>query len=104
MVLQDLASNWPLIKAESTKMETTLFVSSKLIVHRMFMMFEFGATGCSRKSTKVLLDISGGCRNYQLLFFGTLNKNGIYLDYFFWQQYYPTGKFKQNKNSVRHQL
>ena len=28
------------------KLETKLFVPSKLIVHRRFMMFEFAATGC----------------------------------------------------------
>ena len=28
------------------KMETMLFVSSKLIVHRTFMKFDFGATSC----------------------------------------------------------
>ena len=34
---------------KNTKMEIILFVSSKLIVHRIFMMFEFGTNSCSEK-------------------------------------------------------
>ena len=63
----------------TTKMETTLFILSKLIVHRKFIMFEFAATGC----------LLAAATPYEIMH---LVQN-IY-----------TRKFKHHKFSVHHQL
>jgi len=47
----------------SPKMERTLFVPSKLIVHKKFEMFEFGAIdGCSISKEIALLNLFCYCR------------------------------------------